>query len=100
MLDLRIGLLGAHALEVLLAGAGLRDPLSREVPGLDLLQDLSHARPRLLGEYALGAVPRCRRRLDAHSPQPEITPANPRLLAEQVGLGLVLEARLDHAAAG
>jgi len=31
-LDLVVGLLGPHALEVLLAGAVLRDPLARKVP--------------------------------------------------------------------
>src|SRR5262249_47422232 len=39
-LDLVAGLLGAHALEVLLARAVLGNPLTGEVPALDLLEDL------------------------------------------------------------
>ena len=38
-LDLVAGLLRAHALEVLLAGAVLGDPLARERAGLDLAED-------------------------------------------------------------
>ena len=41
-LDLRARLLVAHALEVLLAGAVLGDPLARELAGLDLGEDLLH----------------------------------------------------------
>src|SRR4051794_4704538 len=37
-LDLMASLLGAHALEVLLAGAVLGDPLARERAGLDLAE--------------------------------------------------------------
>src|SRR3954471_21120249 len=54
-LDLVVGLLLAHALEVLLAGAVLRDPLARELARLDLAQDLLHRRPRRLGDDALAA---------------------------------------------
>src|SRR5436190_1334436 len=54
-LDLRGGLLGAHALEVLLAGAVLGDPLAGEVARLDLGEDLLHARPRVVGDDALAA---------------------------------------------
>ena len=54
-LDLRGRLLGAHPLEVLLAGAVLRDPLPREVAGLDLLEDLAHPLTGLVGDDALAA---------------------------------------------
>src|SRR5450755_681965 len=43
-------LLGAHALEVLLTGPILGDPLAREVARLDLRKDLLHRRPRLLAD--------------------------------------------------
>src|SRR6185369_11342441 len=42
VLDLGVGLLGAHALEVLLAGAVLGDPLARERAVLDLAEDALH----------------------------------------------------------
>src|SRR5881227_1075236 len=41
-LDLVLGLLLAHALEVLLPGAVLGDPLAGERPVLDLAEDLAH----------------------------------------------------------
>src|SRR5450755_2557722 len=41
-LHLVTGLLGAHALEVLLARSVLRDPFAREVARLDLGQQLLH----------------------------------------------------------
>src|SRR5579875_1168822 len=45
-LDLVARLLIAHALEVLLAGAVLGDPLAGEVTGLDLGQDVLHGLAR------------------------------------------------------
>src|SRR3712207_6998548 len=49
-LDLVVGLLGAHALEALLAGAVLGDPLACEGARLDLAEDVLHGLPRALGE--------------------------------------------------
>src|SRR5918997_1243655 len=83
-LDPVVLLLGPHALEVLLARLVLGDPLAREVPGLDLAQDLLH---RLAG-------------LVARAHQFGHAAAQDGLLAEQVGLGLVLEGGLDHAGPG
>src|SRR6185437_2430401 len=141
VLDLRVGLLGAHAQEVLLAGAVLGDPLAREVAVLDLLQDLAHRGARLVGDHALAArivavlggvgdrVPHPGQPLLVHQVGDQLelvqalevghlgvvagvderlepgldelggAAAQNGLLAEQVGLGLVLEGRLDHAAA-
>src|SRR5450755_649739 len=54
-LDLVARLLLAHALEVLLAGTVLGDPLAGEVARLDLAQQLLHRRPRLRADHALAA---------------------------------------------
>src|SRR5215204_6748271 len=50
-LDLVVGLLLAHALEVLLAGPVLRDPLARELARLDLAEDVLHRLPRLSADH-------------------------------------------------
>src|SRR3712207_7413786 len=47
-LDLVTGLLGAHAVEVLLARAVLGDPLARELARLDLGEDGLHRLARVL----------------------------------------------------
>src|SRR3954470_22986844 len=141
-LDLRAGLLGPHALEVLLPRAVLRDPLAGEVAGLDLAEDLAHLLARLVGDDALaarvvavlgrvgdreahalkallvhevddelqlvealevrhlGRVARLDERLEAGLDELRRPAAQDGLLAEEVGFGLVLERRLDHAAAG
>src|SRR2546429_5667266 len=52
-LDLVIGLLLAHALEVLLPGAVLGDPFPRERPVLDLGEQLLHRRARRLADHPL-----------------------------------------------
>src|SRR2546421_4145522 len=52
-LDLVVGLLLAHALEVLLAGAVLGDPFACERPVLDLGEKLLHRRPRRLADDPL-----------------------------------------------
>src|ERR1700704_4748771 len=52
-LHLMIGLLLAHALEVLLARAILRDPFPCERPVLDLGEQLLHRRARGLADHAL-----------------------------------------------
>src|SRR4051812_13186017 len=140
-LDLVVGLLLAHAPEVLLAGPVLGDPLARERAGLDLAQDLLHRRPRRLGDDALparhvavlgrvgdriahaadpllvhevddqlelvqalevrelGVVAGVDERLVARAHELRDAAAQDGLLAEQVGLGLVLEGGLDDAAA-
>src|SRR5436190_2815688 len=54
-LDLRVLLLLAHALEVLLPGAILRDPLARELARLDLAEHILHRLPRRLGDDSLPA---------------------------------------------
>src|SRR5690349_4144404 len=54
-LDLVVLALLAHAQEVLLAGAVLRDPLARERARLDLAEDVLHRLPRLVGDDALAA---------------------------------------------
>src|SRR5918997_1327121 len=51
-LDLVVLLLGPHALEVLLARLVLGDPLAREVPRLDLGEDLLHRRAGGLADDA------------------------------------------------
>src|SRR5580700_6767968 len=51
VLDLGVRLLGAHPLEVLLAGTVLRDPLARKVARLDLREDLAHILTCLLCDY-------------------------------------------------
>src|SRR4051794_26568765 len=55
LLDLRVLLLLAHSLEVLLTGAVLGDPLARELPGLDLAEDVLHRLARRLGDDPLAA---------------------------------------------
>src|SRR5829696_1619745 len=54
-LDLVAGLLGAHAVEALLAGAHLGDPLARELARLDLLEDVLHRLARLRADDASAA---------------------------------------------
>src|SRR4051812_20231921 len=54
-LDLRVLLLLAHALEVLLPGAVLRDPLAGELARLDLPEHLLHGLARRLGDDPLPA---------------------------------------------
>src|SRR4051794_17862567 len=54
-LDLVSLLLRAHALEVLLAGAVLGDPLARERPVLDLAEHGLHGLTRLVGDDPLAA---------------------------------------------
>src|SRR5437899_1124057 len=54
-LDLVVGLLLAHALEVLLAGAVLRDPFPRERSVLDLAEQLLHRRPCGLADDPLAS---------------------------------------------
>src|SRR5918998_1020574 len=141
-LDLVALLLLAHALEVLLPGAILRDPLARELAGLDLAEDRLHGLaslvgddPRAAGEIAVfgrvgdrvahpgdallvhqvddqlelvqalevgqaRVVAGVHERLVAGADQLGHAAAQHGLLAEQVGLRLVLEGGLDHAAAG
>src|SRR5438270_38765 len=55
VVELGVGLSGAHALDALMAGAVLGDPLAREVPRLDLGEDLAHGCAGLLGDHALAA---------------------------------------------
>src|ERR1051325_3416057 len=55
LLDLHIGLLLAHPIEVGRSFGVLFDPLAREPPGGDLLQDLLHLLARALGDDALAA---------------------------------------------
>src|SRR4051812_43303712 len=55
LLDLVALALLAHALEVLLAGAVLGDPLPRESARLDLAEDLLHGVARGVGDDALAA---------------------------------------------
>src|SRR6185437_9211637 len=96
VLDLRVGLLGAHAQEVLLAGAVLGDPLAREVAVLDLLQDLAHRGARLVGDQLelvqalevghLGVVAGVDERLEPGLDELGGAAAQNGLLAEQVGL--------------
>src|SRR4051812_49075644 len=54
-LDLVVLALLAHALEVLLAGAVLGDPLAREIARLDLAEDVLHRLAALVGDDALAA---------------------------------------------
>src|SRR6185312_11691497 len=54
-LDLVAGLLGAHAVEVLLAGAHLGDPLACERARLDLAEDVLHRLARLVADDASAA---------------------------------------------
>src|SRR3954453_1021466 len=54
-LDLVVLALLAHAEEVLLPGAVLRDPLAGELAGLDLAQELLHGGARLVRDDALAA---------------------------------------------
>src|SRR3954469_20308206 len=54
-LDLVVLLLLAHALEILLAGAVLRNPLLCKFTGLDLGQDLLHRLSSRLADHALAA---------------------------------------------
>ena len=140
-LDL-VGLtLGAHPLEVLLAGAVLRDPLARERAVLDLAEHVLHRLAGRVGDDPLAArqvavlgrvgdrVAHARDPLLVHEVHDQLelvqalevrelrvvagvdqrlvagghelgdAAAEHGLLAEEVGLGLVLEGRLDHAAA-
>src|SRR5262245_44390823 len=135
LLDLVALLLLAQSLEVLLAGAVLRDPLPREVAGLDVGEDLLHRLPPLGTDHAwapgevavLGRVrdrvAHARDALLVHEVDDQLelvqaleigearvvagfdqrleprlhqlggAPAEHGLLAEEVGLGLVLEGR-------
>src|SRR5205085_7621486 len=54
-LDLVVLLLLPHALEALLAGAVLGDPLAGELTGLDLAEDLLHRLSRRLSDHALAS---------------------------------------------
>jgi hypothetical protein len=135
-------LLLAHALEVLLAGAVLGDPLAGERPVLDFPEDLLHRGAGGLADDAaasrqvavlgrvgdrvahpadallvhevddqlefvqalevgeLGVIAGVDQRLVARAHQLGEPAAQDGLLAEQVGLGLVLERRLDDPGAG
>jgi hypothetical protein len=134
-------LLLAHALEALLPGAVLGDPLASEVAGLDLVEDLPHRLPRGLAHDPLppcevavlgrvgDRVPHAADALLVHQVDDQLQlvealevreprvvarvheglvagadelrepAAQHRLLAEEVRLGLLPEARLDHARA-
>src|SRR3954466_6080392 len=54
-LDLVVGLLGAHALEVLLAGPAVGAPLAGALAGFDLAQDGLHGLARVGPDHALAA---------------------------------------------